>query len=103
MALEKIEKRGKYAGVKAHLSGPECQMLLDWRKKAKQEGIIDTNTAVKFVKDLAKAIDGLQQEYPDLLKDREPEEVEAALKKDAAKIAEQLAALNKGKDWKQVK
>src|SRR3990167_2779716 len=105
MALEKIERRGKYAGVKAHLSGPECQRLLDWRekyKKAREKGqLLDfpvesiTKDALDFCKDLSKHINNLLAEDPNLLKDREPEQVQEALLKDQAKISEQLATIKK--------
>ena len=100
------EKRGKYAGVKLHLDETESQKLLDWNVKRKAGKVIAetiSEEAIEFCKQVAKAIKKLQKEYPDLLKDRTPEEVKAALEKDQAKIVKQLGKMAIGGDWKQVK
>ena len=110
MALEKIERRGKWGGVKAHLSGPECQRLLDWRekyKKQKNNGEYPSadlsDTSFEFVKDLSKSIKGLLEEDPKLLEDRTEDQVKESLLKDKRKIEEQLQTMESGADWKKVK
>src|SRR3990167_8103922 len=102
MALEKIERRGKFGGVKAHLSGPECTRLLELRKKWKLGDPSWQKGALEFVLDLSKEVKNLLKEYPNLLEDRTPEEVEAALLKDNKKIEEQLSTMKSGKDCKKV-
>ena|SRR3990167_11374802 len=104
MAIEKIEPRGKYSGCKAHLTGKECQAVLDWNieRKHGNSDLIEAE-AVKFVKDLAKSIKALMKEHPNLLKDRTEEEIAAALEKDKQKILQQQGAMKNGKDWKKVK
>ena len=111
--MEKIEPRGKYAGVKIHLNGEECQRLLDWRKRWKAaaklktdstiKALADAQEAIEFTKEVAKAIEKLLIERPDLLQDRTEEQVAAALQKDKDKIEAQQAAMKSKKDWKKVK
>ena len=98
-----VEPRPKKPGVKIHLDAPECQQLLDWLKLAKAGQAWDSEFQYQFTKQMARAITDLLKEHPDMLKDRTPEEVEAALKKDQAKITEQLQAMGNGMDWKKVK
>lgn len=103
--MPKAEKRGKYAGVKVHLDGPECKALLVWLEHRSKHGeTVAINTeAVKFAKTIAKTIRDLRAEFPKLLEDRTEEEVVEALKKDQAKIVEQLGSIKNGKNWKEVK
>ena len=100
--MEKIEPRGKYAGVKIHLNGEECQAILNWRTDWKSTGEPDQILPRDLTRKMAKAIKDLMKENPDLLKDRTPEQVAASLAKDAEKIEKQQAALASKKDWKKV-
>lgn len=96
--ISKIEMRGKYSGVKIHLTGEESKLLLSWLG-----GSRDLNDAKTFTKAVAKAIRKLQEENPNVLKDRTPEEIAAALQKDKDKIEAQQQAMKSGKNWKKVK
>ena len=95
----KAEPRGKYAGTKLHLDGPDSQEILDWYKLYKSGNAKGSPIPEAFAKATAKAIRDLLVENPDMLKDRTPEEIKASLLKDKAKIEKQLQA---GKDWKKV-
>lgn len=104
--MPKLEKRGKYAGVKVHLDGPECQALLDWYKGWKNQktmSIVDSSGfPFEFTRPIAKAIKNLLAENPDLLKDRTEAQIAEALAKDKAKIEKQQLAIKSKKDWKEV-
>lgn len=97
----KIEKRGKYAGVKIHLEPDEAEVLTklatDFKAIGKPlSGTLDYFTlAVKIGKKILKQV----AEDPTMLIERTPEQVTAALMKDKAKIEAQLAA---GEGWKNV-
>ena len=93
------EKRAKYPGVKLHLDGPECQKLLDWRKNWKKGKGQDNDFLLDQISLISKAIKDLLKTNPDVLKDRTPEQIKAALLSDQAKIEKQLKA---GKKWKEV-
>ena len=98
----KIEIRPKHEGVKLHLDGKETQELLDWYKLYKSGNAGSTVSGavpLKFTKQVAKAIKQLLAEHPDMLTERTPEQVKAALLKDKVKIEKQLKA---GAAWKEV-
>lgn len=98
-----MEPRGKYAGVKIHLDGEEAQSILTIASLAKTDnGPKLAVPAINFIIKLGKKIKGLLVEHPNLLEDRTEEEVKEALYKDQDKIEAQLAAMEKGKDWKGV-
>lgn len=107
----KIEPRGKYAGVKIHLDGDECEELLaavqDDQVKGYQfstklaQGTMKKKsqqlfTVVALGVQMASKIRNLQEEEPDLLKDRTPEQVKAILAKEVEKAKIQLDTLNAG-------
>ncbi len=97
------DKRGKYAGVKLHLDGPESQAILDWAKKFKAGASGTGKFAKAHLAKVADVINELLAEEPDLLSDRTPEQIKAALIKDQTKIEKQLSTIKVGGDWKQVK
>ena len=96
----KIEPRGKYAGVKVHLDGEEAGMFLKWAESA--HPFTQPDAIIKFASKLGNKVQKLIKEVPNLLEDRTEEQIKEALTGDAAKIEKQLAALEKGKDWKKV-
>ena len=118
----KIEPRGKYAGVKVHLDGEEAGVLLDILDKAQIDELntdkfiyelasvggdsitLDTiRRSIQFASNLGGKIHRLIQEVPNLLEDRTEAQIKEALEGDQEKIEKQLAAFEKGKDWKKVK
>ena len=100
-----IHPRGKYPGVKCHLDGEEAAEFLAYyeaNKKGIAEGEL-LSFPPKFASKLGKKIAALIEEVPHLLEERTEEQIQEALKGDQEKIAKQLTALDKGKDWKKVK
>ena len=90
----KAEPRGKYSGVKLHLDETECSQLLATYKAGK----IKDNLIIE----MAQSVSSLLLKNPDLLKSRTQAQILKALKRDQKKIVEQLAAIDKGGDWKAV-
>ena len=99
--MMKIEPRAKYAGVKVHLDGDEAGSFLKW---ADVKWSKDPNhSLIQFASQLGEKIQHLIKEVPNLLEDRTEGQIKEALTGDQEKIERQLKALEKGKDWKQVK
>jgi len=94
----KIEKRGKYAGVKVHLDEGECNQLL----QLTQNDYNSDNIAVMFTGKLAKKISTLLKEEPGLLKPRTPEEIKHELEVEFESAKQKLIALHQGGDWKEI-
>lgn len=100
----KAEARGKYPGVKLHLDGEECKALLSWYNMYRTGGeIVPVAVPLEFTRKASKHIKELRANHPDMLKDRTDAKIRAALLRDLEKIETQLSALEKGKDWTQVK
>lgn len=97
---EKVERRGKYKGVKIHLSDEASQLLIDY---------VDIPTVMKQLQieilciDIGKKIVALKNEYPNLLVDRTPEEIKTELENEFESAQKKLEAIAAKKDWKQVK
>ena len=88
----KLERRGKYPGVKVHLEKDECVLLME--PKGNWLPLV-----TKLIKNLTK----LAKEEPTLLEDRSEEEILATLSKEAIESDLKLKAIGKGADWKKVK
>lgn len=99
--LYKADKRNKYPGTGIHLEADDCNEILKWHAdfKANKQSQLVQEQAIDLCKRLAKSVKAVLAEHPDMLQERTPEQVKAALEKDAAKIAKQLKA---GKNWKEV-
>lgn len=88
----KIERRGKYPGVKLHLDGEECKILMtDGLEYCNL--LLEVGTAVRY----AIAND------PTLLEERTEEEIKATLMKEYVESEKKLAHIKDGLDWKKVK
>lgn len=101
----KIEKRGKYPGVKVHLDPDECEAFSSLASYAEKTEILKgtkplsyLNVAIKIGHKLLK----IAKEDPSFIEERTPEQVKESLMKDKKKIEEQLNAMGTGKDWKKV-
>ena len=57
MAIEKIECRGKYSGVKAHLSGEECEAVLEWNDNLAQLSDVQAFLATNGILENARPAD----------------------------------------------
>jgi len=101
----KIERRGKYPGVKVHLEPEEIAPFLALADDIEAAGLhsgkksTDTPDYITISIKIGKRIRKEMDTHPDLLKERTPAQVKEALLKDQAKITAQLKA---GKDWKHV-
>lgn len=101
----KIEKRGKYAGVKIHLDAEECSKLIraaeieDFRQANNLKPIV---VPLKLAIQMGQEIRNLLKEEPNLLQDRSSEEVAAILAKEVEKAQMQLNAVKSGKKWQKV-
>lgn len=101
----KIEKRGKYAGVKVHLEPDEVQPFLDVYQDYVQAGMGTPTGVIDYFSlsvKLGKKIKQLIADEPNLLKPRTPEEIEAELKNEFESAKLKLAAMKQGKDWKEI-
>lgn len=99
----KIERRGKYPGVKVHLGVPECQTLITAHDQLCVSGFVG---APSFLHELhvlairiAKHVHRAHKADPDLLSERTEEEIIAELEKEKLKSEAKLAAIAEGKDW----
>lgn len=86
----KIERRGKYPGIKVHIDPP------DW--KAITSGDL-TVSALQWVKKLIKAVKDEEKTHPNLWAERTPKEIEDELKLEKAKAESKLAKLKGGLTW----
>lgn len=105
----KIEKRGKYAGVKVHLDKDQVEGVLaeiasiKTFYKSLPEG---AKEGKKFkerfstLKELVDSITTLLQADPTTLLDRSEEEIKEMLLLEQKAAGEKLSLMEKGKDWK---
>ena len=96
----KIEKRGKYAGVKVHLDPEECEHLIAFSKTKDNLILSSHSAAVKLTGALGKKIKDLIVSEPDLLKDRSEDEIKKELENELTSAQLKLEAISKKKDWK---
>lgn len=100
----KIEKRGKYPGVKVHLEPDEAEVYVKFASDIAKSGQ-QVKGAISYVSLSAKLgskISKLIAEDPTLLKERTPEEIKHELEVEYESAALKLKALNKGEDWKEI-
>lgn len=109
----KIEKRGKYPGVKVHLEPDECQAFIAFAKDA-EVALNKSNSIEHFTghsgpptyfsisQKIGSKLAKLMVDEPNLLIERTEDEILASMEKDLAKINQQKAAIAMKKDWKQV-
>lgn len=102
---EKCERRGKYAGTKIHLGAEASQLLIDLYRN--HQGMIAIGEDLKHGQDLllsiGRCLSKLIIEYPDMLKDRTPEQVKAELENEFESAKQKLKAIEEKGDWKEVK
>lgn len=100
----KIEKRGKYAGVKVHLDEEECLTYTQFFF-AISAGLAELHAeqpAIKLGVRLGKKITLLLKEEPNLLKPRTDEEIQHELLVELESATQKIAAIKAGGDWKGV-
>ena len=109
----KIEKRGKYAGVKVHLEPDECEEFI---KLATDMGKVEIDGGyansphfppkgfnyMTLSTKLGKKISKLLKEEPSLLKERTPEEIQHELEVELESAQKKIHALKTGGNWKEI-
>lgn len=100
----KIEKRGKYPGVKVHLEPDEAKVYIQFAKDITTSGqkLKGDITYVSLSAKLGTKISKLIEEDPTLLEARTEEEIKHELEVELESAQLKLKALNKGKDWKEI-
>lgn len=83
----KADTRGKFPGIRVHLDRDDCLSFVEARDTGDKKRLRTLATSI------AAAIDVVLNETPGALADRTPEQVKAALQKEAAKAAKKLEAL----------
>lgn len=81
----KLERRGKYPGVKVHLEPEECSAMVDG----------ETTPHLKLRKLIRKAM----IEDPSLFSERSEDEIQEELKEERDKALLKLSNIKKGKKW----
>lgn len=94
----KIEKRGKYPGVKVHLEPDEVEEVVRFAGSVKTETF-----GVRLLTKLGKKINTLTGEHPDLLEERTDDQIREVLEGELKAAQEKLALMDAGHDWKKVK
>lgn len=89
----KLERRGKYGGVKVHLDPDHCINLAKWVEKN------DKAQLAHFCMKVGQDVVALMEKDPTLLKPRSPEEIQAELKEEQVKATMKLAKAGCGLDW----
>lgn len=90
----KLEPRGKYAGIKVHLSKEDVEAILS-SKEAPAVGM-------DLVQAIRKGTKKLMLKVPNLLADRTIDDIKKELKLEMEKSKLKLEAIEKGQDWKEV-
>jgi len=100
----KIEKRGKYAGVKVHLEPDEAEVYMKFASDMEKSGhkIQGGISYLSLSAKLGKKISALMVEEPGLLKARTPDEIKVELENEFESAKLKLAAIKQGGDWKEV-
>jgi hypothetical protein len=108
----KIEKRGKYAGVKVHLEPDEVEAFIALAADHKKGGgspamyPLNSKSSTNYFTlsvQLGKMVNKLMVEEPDLLKDRTPEQIKMELIEELRAAEEKLKVIDQGGDWKKIK
>ena len=89
----KIERRGKYAGVKLHLDREECEKII---------GFNPMNCGRVLNEIIGKIREAIKED-PTILEDRSEEEIQATLMKEYTESEKKLKHIKEGLDWKKVK
>lgn len=92
----KLERRGKYPGIKLHLDKEECEGI----NAVKYLNIIGMpKILITLVNEVKRAL----EEDPSLLEERTEEEIKATLMKEYVESEKKLKHIKDGLDWKKVK
>lgn len=89
----KIERRGKYAGIKLHLDREECLKITSPNPFVRDKMLWEIRDKVR---------DAITDD-PTILDDRSEEEIHATLSKEAIESKLKLEKMGLKEDWKKVK
>lgn len=105
----KIEKRGKYPGVKVHLEPDEVKLFMKVAEgqqvanggmKIEVPTYLTNPTFSSMVLKLGGKLINLVKEEPDTLSERTPEQVAEVVALELKTATQKMEALKGGKDWK---
>ncbi len=101
----KLEKRGKYPGVKIRLDEHEAKVFIDLAiaVKASQIPLSPAASYLTLSAQIGKSIKKMVEADPSVLAPRSEEEIAATLIEEAEKANLKLKALKKGEDWTGIK
>lgn len=102
-----IERRGKYPGVKIHLTKDECLRLLDLIEQLDQAKATHAPAAdalsrrglYKHAKAVARALQEELAHDPTILDERNEVEIREAMETELEKLTKKLAAFDAGEPW----
>lgn len=104
MMAIKVERRGKYGGVKVHLEPEDCKLLISMHEAFKAANWSKQPIGYMFlINRMGQAISELLVEHPDLFDERTPEQIEEVLKLEKEQAELKLANITKGITWNDVK
>jgi len=83
----KVERRGKYPGIKLHLGEPECNRILDFDRKPTNES---EWACFYLIEKIGKRIRKAIEDDPSLLEDRTEEDIRQCLEEEAEKAQARL-------------
>ena len=99
----KIERRGKYPGVKLHLDGDECKALAHTTDSGFLNRPEFSHISGEMMREIRKAVAKAIKEDPTLLDERTEEEIKATLMKEYVESEKKLKHIKDGLDWKKIK
>jgi hypothetical protein len=97
----KLERRGKYPGVKVHLDKDQCLVVQRYMTAPRPDG---AKAAFKaLTAEIAETINALLTDDPSVLEERTEEQIIKELEIERQKSEAKLKKLAAGKDWKTIK
>lgn len=92
----KLERRGKYPGIKVHFDPEECQQICD---RLEWLSIYHPDNQIKPLRKLRKLIKRAIDDDPTLFDDRTEDEIKKELKIERDKSTARLKLMNAGGKW----
>lgn len=99
----KVERRGKYAGVKLHLEPKHCEVFRKWWEQVQAGQDFDTSKIEHLSEKIGALINELFMEDLTLYQDRTEEQVKETLMKEYVESEKKLTHIKEGLDWKKIK
>ncbi len=93
----KLERRGKYPGVKVHLDDEECKRLIKFAEETDAPSAVFRSA---FAAKLGRKITQLHIEDPTIIMERTPDQIREVLEGELQAATLKLEAIKQGEDWK---